>query len=108
MHNSDIHKNFDRSDVRDFLAQELERSRMKSGGADVEWLMAEIRGYQDLLAAARQREATIELMGVCGWEDWGISEEVPYDKEAYFPFVGTEEEYANLLGQIERERDQKE
>ena len=105
MHNSDIHKNFDRSGVRDFLAQELERAQAASGGANVEWLMAEIKRYEELLIAAQHLKATIALMEVCGWTDWDISPDVPYDKETYFPFVGTEEEYTDLLGQIEREKE---
>jgi len=104
MHNLDIHKKFDRSDVRDFLAQELERAQAGSGGAQVEWLMAEIKRYEELLISAQHLKATIELMEVCGWTDWDISDEVPYNSETYFPFVGTEEEYADLLGQIEREK----
>ena len=105
MHNSDIHKNFDRSDVRDFLAQEFERAQAESGGANVEWLMAEIKRYEELLINAQRLKATIELMEVCGWTDWDISEEVPYDSDTYFPFVGTEEEHEELLARIDLEKE---
>jgi hypothetical protein len=104
VNNQDIHKDFDRAEVRDFLAQELERASKASGGVNVEWLMAEIERYQELLKAARHLEATVELMHVCGWEDWDISDEVPFSQETYFPFVGTEDEYVELLRQIDQEK----
>jgi hypothetical protein len=103
MRNENIHKDFDRPEVRDFLAQELEKASIASGGAGVEWLRAEIKRYQKLLDAALRFEAVIELMHAQSWTDWDISDEVPFDRERYFPFVGTETEYMELLRQIEEE-----
>lgn len=100
MDNQDVHKDFDRPEVRNFLAQELERASKASGGADVKWLEAEIERYQELLKAARQLEAIVELLRICDWTDWDISDEVPFNED-YFPFVGTEKEYEELLRQIE-------
>ena len=105
MHNLDIHKNFDRSDVRDFLAQELERSR-STVNQSVEWLESEIARYQKALSIARQRDTVLELIKGCGWAMQHVDTVgIQCDSETYFPFVGTEEEYEELLARIAREQE---
>ena len=110
MDNQDIHKQLDRPEVRDFLAQEYEQSMRdaqyqspESVKAEVARLKAEIEKLQGLLIHAQRYQAVCELLEGQGWKAWDISDEVPYNQETYFPFVGTEEEMQALWTHLEED-----
>lgn len=99
MKNEDIHKGLFQTDIRDFLAREYERS-WTIGGGDIAFLEKEIAELQDMLTKAKKRQAIRLLIESQGWEDWDVSDEVPYNSSTYFPFVGTEEEYDVLIKEL--------
>ena len=105
MNNQDIHKDFDRSEVRDFLAQELACASRASHDKSVGWIKAEIECLQCMLIVARRRDAVMELMQVCGWTDWAVFHKVSsYSRDDCFPFIGTDKEYGELLHRLEEEK----
>ena len=107
IHSRDIHKHLDRSEVRDFLAQEYEQSTQDANShVSVADLEAEIEKLQALLIHARRHQAVCELLEAQGWQAWHIDiyNILSYDEDVYFPFVGTEEECEALV-QAEEESD---
>ena len=106
MENNNIHKEFANKEIRDFLAQELRDVRMQ-GLVDSEYAQKQIYTFQKLLIIAKKYEAVLVLIKEKGWDDWDISEHLHYNSKTYFPFVGTEEEYNELIEIIETEEDNK-
>lgn len=96
MKNEEIHRGFSQSEIRDFLAQELRESQKEGGFVSVEYAEDQIKHFQKF-------EATKYLMTEKGWEDWDITDYILYDRETYFPFVGTEEERNKLLETLKKE-----
>ena len=93
--NEDIHEDFSQQEIRDYLAKELELF----GGVyvSIEYIEEQIEKYQEYLKQRKNYESVLHLIKERGWEDWDVSEYVPYDKETYFPFVGTEDEFTKLI-----------
>ena len=104
MKNEDIHKRFNQKEIRDFLAQELRESQKEGGFVSVEYAEEQIKHFQDILKYAKKFEATKCLMIEKGWEDWDITDYILYDRETYFPFVGTEEERNKLLETLKEKK----
>jgi len=100
MRNQDIHKNFEREEIRDFLAQQLEASWT---GEAVERLEEHISRLQKRLDAAKQSRAVLALIEALGWEDWDVSDKTSYNSETYFPFVGTKDEHKEFLALLARD-----
>ena len=101
MENKDIHKDFCDREVRDFLARELTQSRIKCGFISVEYAEKQIREFQHVLKHARKVRAIEYLIAEKRWEEYDISDEIiRYNKETYFPFIGTKEEYDKLMQQL--------
>ena len=93
--NENIHEDFSQQEIRDYLAKELELN----GGiyVSIEYIEEQIEKYQEYLKQSKNYECVLCLIKERGWEDWDVSEYVPYNKETYFPFIGTEEEFKKLL-----------
>lgn len=102
MDNKNIHKSFTQREIRDYLAQELKESQEEGGFISVEYAEEQIKHFQDMLKYAKKFEAVRCLMAERGWEDWDITENIAYNKETYFPFIGTEEEFNKLLGLLKK------
>jgi len=100
MKNEDIHKGLSQAKIRDFLANEYKRNRVLGTASSLE---KEIEKLQAQLIMAKKHEAARQLIESQGWEDWDVSNEVPYNSSTYFPFVGTEEEHDALLEAIKSE-----
>ena len=102
MKNEEIHKGYSQSEIRDFLSQGLEASRI-GGGIGVKYIEGEIERFQILLRDAKKYEAIIQLIEDKNWEEWDIEDIIPYDRETYFSFIGTEEEYNKLIKNLKEE-----
>ena len=96
MDNKDIHKNYSESEIRDFLGQELEKADV----ADINLLEEKIKRYNELLKYAKRREVLLSIIKGKNWTEWDISDHVPYNKETYFSFIGTEKEYNKLVKKL--------
>lgn len=101
MKNKDIHKGLPKAEIRDFLAEQYKHTSWASG--TVSYLEKQIEKLQAQLIMAKKHEAALQLIESQGWETWDISDEVPYNSDTYFPFVGTEEERDALLEAIKSE-----
>lgn len=100
MKNEDIHKGIPQAGIRDFLSNAYERTWTPGTVSSLE---KEIEELQERLVTAKKHRAAYELIESQGWEDWDVSDEVPYNAGTYFPFVGTEKEYNALLKAIKLE-----
>ena len=99
MKNEEIHKGFNQSEIRDLLARELRDSKKRGGiGGDYteKYLEEQIESMKETLKYVRKTNALQLLVEEMGWEEWDISEYVPYNEETYFSFIGTEKEYNEL------------
>lgn len=103
MKNENIHEGLSQQEIRDYLAKELELN----GGmyVSIKYIEEQIGKYQEFLKQRKNYESVLCLIKEKGWEDWDVSEYVPYNKEAYFPFIGTEEEFNKLLELLKKEGD---
>ena len=106
MENEDIHKDFYDREVRDFLAKELTQARRESSFISVEYAEKQIREFQYALKHARKVRAVEYLIAEKKWEEYDVSDEINYNKETYFPFIGTKEEYDKLMQQLNDEPDE--
>ena len=103
MKNSDIHNHLSKKEVRDFLGKQLVHCYRNGAMTDTAWLESKIKEYQSSLDLAYQYNAILKLIAGQVWQEWDVSENVPYDSESYFCFIGTAEEYEDLLKRIEAE-----
>lgn len=101
MKNENIHDNLDFQEIRDFLAKNISKEGREGTIMDVEYIEREIKKYQEFLKHAKIYQATKSLIKNQGWEEFDISDEIPDNKDEYFPFIGTEEEYKKLMEKID-------
>lgn len=101
MKNEDIHKDLSETEVRNFLAKQYQRTLFQGViFGSVSRLEKELKELQKALDEAKAHDAVRQLIHNQGWAAWDVSDEVPYNRNTYFPFVGTEEEYEALLKAI--------
>lgn len=99
MKNKDIHKNLTDRTVRDFLAQGVDGAYI----GEVARIELKIDQLENNLLNARNREASLRLIKLNGWEVFDISDEIYYNPNTYFPFIGTKKEHDALLKALESE-----
>jgi len=102
MQNVNIHDDFEEKDIRDFLGRQYQRTSMQALSGSVEWIENEIARLQKQLKSVREHLAVKELLKMQGWEAFDISDEVPYNPDTYFNFVGTEQEYEALIEKCQK------
>jgi hypothetical protein len=95
MINENIHDHLSDKEVRDYLSREYQKSIV--GIDSVEWIQKEIERLQNIMEISLIRQAVKKLIDDRGWQVFDISDKIPYNRETYFDFVGTVEEYENLL-----------
>ncbi len=100
MNNDDIHKGLEKQEIRDFLAKQLAESGKNGGMLPSEHIKKDIEKLQVILKASEIREAVLQLIKVCGWDWYDISDYVKYNPETYFEFIGTKEEYKKIFGEL--------
>lgn len=101
--NENIHEDFTQKEIRDYLAKELELF----GGTfvSIKYIEEQIEKFHELLKQRKNYESVFCLIKEKGWEDWDVSDYVSYNKETYFPFIGTEDEFNKLLELLKKEGD---
>jgi hypothetical protein len=117
MKNEEIHNDLSNKTIREAIARLIKtHTRIKSEAnslfvkynrnmsygsycllqADLEWRKASMKRE-----AALQMIAAEELMKQYNWEEIDISDNIKdYNESTYFPFIGTEEEYRQLLKKV--------
>lgn len=96
MKNSDKHLSFDDSHFRDSLARKI---RFSFDG-EVELLTKQINALQEKLKIAIEERYAMELAKSKGWEQFDVSEIISdYDRESYFNFLGSQEEFNSIFKQ---------
>lgn len=98
MKNLEKHQSLSDSHVRDFLAKKVGYSFE----GEVEMLTDQIAALQQQLETAKESRAALELIKSRGWKDFDVSESIDdYSRSSYFPFIGTDEEYASIFNKGE-------
>lgn len=122
MKNSKIHQGFEKSEIRDFLGtallkssdQELSLAKKPvpfsiNSENSLEWLIRSYENEMELLkekiAILNERSAILSIIKKEGWKEFDVSDETKKDHNytLWMNFIGTEEEYANLIESIDRE-----
>lgn len=94
LNNENKHNGLEMSEIRDFLGKGL----MSSGKFySVESLMEQINELKERLNEAKKYDCIVELIKSLGWEDFDVSDDVYYDNNTYFNFVGTKKEYDKFM-----------
>ena len=101
MKNEDIHNGLEQAEIRNFLAKELHKCLLAGGFDNIERVQNEIKRLNALLEECKKYEAIRLMMSSLGWSDYDVSEDVIYNVNTYFPFIGSEEEYAKLKKLLE-------
>lgn len=105
MKNEEIHRGFSQSEIRDFLSQELRDARMEGGVgiSSVKYIEEQVEKYQKLLKCAKKFQSLKQIIEDKNWGEWDIEDVISYNRETYFSFIGTEEEYYKLMKALKEE-----
>ena len=106
MQNSEIHNGLENNEVRDFLGKELHLCRMNGGCNSEEYIkMLELQIIEAKIRidVCKRLTALSQLINFKGWSEFDISDRIYYNKSTYIPFIGTQEEYDNLIVKINKE-----
>lgn len=94
MKNLEKHHTLSDSHVRDFLAKKVGYGFE----GEVEMLTEQIAQLQQKLETAKESRAALDLIKSRGWKDFDVIESIDdYSRSSYFPFIGTDEEYALIF-----------
>lgn len=118
MKNNEIHQGLPNKEVRDFLSEQLTDSRYStppqeempppSSMDNLDWAILSAERTRNLAANQleylKRTKAVYILMKKMGWTEWDVSDETTRVGEHWLSFLGTEEEYNNLIKQIENEK----
>jgi hypothetical protein len=121
MKNSEIHNSLDKKEIRDFLSIGLvqlfeEEKKNKrdciffDNGDMLEWGIkdaeAHIEYFKKYIEISKSKQAIIRLIKMNNWQEFDVSDETQKDlsHSLALSFIGTEEEYKNLLKQIKNKK----
>ena len=105
MKNKDIHKDLFDKEIRDFLSKNLHKELMSGCLADINFIKKQIKELEELLIHCENYKALKTLIKTNKWEVFDVSDEVlSYDKNEYFPFIGTQSEYEALEKKIKNDK----
>lgn len=103
MKNQHIHKGLDKSEIRDFLGKRIFKGLSVHSP---QYIKKQIKELQEELILAQQEEAIITITKLIGWNGFDISDEIEdYSTDTYMNFVGTEEEYQDLINKIKEKKE---
>jgi len=120
MKNSEIHGGLKQKDIRDFLSRSLRNfmERLIDNSKNVvipytdePYVYAIQKAEQDIKSLTEQIEiykgiqASLRLIKMNGWDEFDVSDETEKDKgtKLKMAFIGTQEEYEQLLETIKNE-----
>jgi hypothetical protein len=120
MKNSEIHNGLERCEIRNFLAKSLIDATVRSNnnrpqnvpydekrGLECLILNAElqIEYWKRYVEIHKQIQAIEQLIYLSNWQEFDVSDETGKDNPGgWMSFIGTKEEYNNLLIQIKNEK----
>ena len=105
MKNKEIHDCLLNKEARDFLGKNLHKSTISGGPADINFIKKQIKELEELLIHCENYKALKTLIKTNKWEVFDVSDEVlSYDKNEYFPFIGTQSEYEALEKKIKNDK----
>ena len=104
MKNEDIHNSLPKKEVRDFLGQLTHKEGLLGSEFEIRYLEKELEKIKERLIHCRKHRAVVTLIESNGWKEFDVSDDVPYSKDSYFPFIGTEEEFEVLKKKLEKEK----
>ena len=93
MKNENIHNNLPQKELRDFLSKYERKEGLLGGHSKIEDIEKEIKELQEKLKHIIIHQTILNSIRSIGWKLFDISDDIPYDKDNYFPFIGTDEEY---------------
>lgn len=99
MKNKDLHDGLDKKEIRDFLSKQYQKEgRECNWSSDIEFLEKELEKHKKMLESAYTFKGIKHLINIQGWRNFDVSDNIEnYDKDNYFEFIGTDEEFKNLL-----------
>lgn len=95
-----IHSHLDDANIRDFLSKSFREATKVSGYLSVKHLEQELERIKAQIVAAKAAEGIEALIEKNGWKEFDVSDDVPFDGETYFSFLGTQKEYVALMKKI--------
>lgn len=96
MKSEDIHNGLDKENLRNYLSK-LERTEAFQGRAgEIPYLEKELERIKERLIHCKNHEAIITMIKINGWELFDVEDFVPYNKDTYFLFLGTNKEFESL------------
>ena len=104
MKNEDIHNGLPKKEIRDLLAQWNRREGMLGRSSEIEYIEKEISKLKERLVHCRNHQGILSLIESNGWKEFDISDDISYDEDEYFPFIGTKEEFELLYDKIRQEQ----
>lgn len=104
MENKDIHNGLDKKEIRDFLSQWSRREGFKGTSSEIEYLEKELEKIKERLIHCINHRAVLTLIESNGWKEFDLSDDIPYNKDTYFGFVGTKEEFDLFMKKLVNEK----
>lgn len=104
MKNEEIHNGLDKKEIRDFLSQWKRREGLIGRASEIGFIESEIKELQERLIHCKNHLGITSLIESNGWKEFDVSDDVPYDKDTYFSFLGTEEEFKKFCDKIIQEQ----
>lgn len=93
MNNQDIHVGLKSAEMRDLLSKQYEICFSAANYMHPDDIRKKIEELEQALVAAETLVGIRSVLEMIGWERWDCSEDVPYDRDKVFCFVGTAEEF---------------
>ncbi|MEK6878997.1 MAG: hypothetical protein AABY22_05285 [Nanoarchaeota archaeon] len=94
MENDEIHNAFEDRELRDFISKTLRINKVYDRTEEIN---IKIRELNNELKKAKIQEALLLLLKKLSWQLYDVSDDVLYNKDTYFDFIGTLEEYETVF-----------
>ena len=94
MKNDEIHNAFEDRELRDFISKTLRINKVYDRTEEIN---IKIRELNNQLEKAKIQEALLLLLKKSNWQLYDVSDDVLYNKDTYFDFIGTLEEYETVF-----------
>lgn len=122
MKNTDIHNGLERKEIRDFLSMtqvELWTKRINNKKRTIEYkgqefamewgildAEAQLEYDQENLNILKNTKSIIDLIAVCGWQEFDVSDETKNDTghTLCMHFIGTQKEYISFKHNMKKKK----
>jgi len=109
---SEIHNGLENQNIREMLSKKIgdlvfnlpQKIQVDNKLYILDWSIkneeAEIAYHTELLNKTKEKQACRLLIKMMGWEEYDVSDYTQLDLPNWINFIGTENEYHNLLKQL--------